>query len=144
VDACSGAPAEGLAQVEEISGVDDRPAVDSPVVGSGGGGGCGCGGGGSWTRLAQADCMAATLRLVSVTLWVNSAMLWARDSNVMAPSDGDEASERADEAAGTPDTETGSAPVTKGKETDGAGGGSDIADTKLLGFLTLPARLHRL
>jgi hypothetical protein len=144
VDAYSGAPAEGLARVEEISDVDDRPAVDNPIVGSGGGGGCGCGGGSGWTRLAQADCMAATLRLVSVTLWVNSAMLWARDSNVMAPPDGDEASERTDEAAGTPGTETGSAPVTVGKETDDAGGGSDIADTKLLGFLTLPTRLRRL
>jgi hypothetical protein len=132
--------------VEEIGGVDDRPAVGTLVVGSGGGGGCGCGGGGGWTRLAQADCMAATLRLVSAMLRFNSVMLRARDSSVMAPPDGDEASERTDEAGSIPDAETGSAPVTVGKvsETDGAGGGPDIADTKLLGFPTLPTRVRRL
>jgi hypothetical protein len=82
--------------------------------------------------------MVATLRLVS-------AMLRARDSSVMAPPDGDEASERTDEA-GIPGAETGSTPVTVGKvsKTDGAGGGPDIADTKLLGFLTLPVRVRRL
>jgi hypothetical protein len=114
--------------VEEIGGVDDRPAVGTLVVGSGGGGGCGCGGGGGWTRLAQADCMAATLRLVSAMLRVN------------------EASERTDEAGSIPGAETGSAPVTVGKvsETDDAGGGPDIADTKLLGFPTLPTRVRRL
>jgi hypothetical protein len=59
---------------------------------------------------------------------------------------GDEASERTDEAGSIPGAETGSAPVTVGKvsETDGAGGGPDIADTKLLGFLTLPVRVCRL
>jgi hypothetical protein len=128
VDACSGAPVEGPAWVEEIGGVDDRPAVGTLVVGSGGGGGCGCGGGGGWTRLAQADCMAATLRLVSAMLRVN------------------EASERTDEAGSIPGAETGSVLVTVGKvsETDDAGGGPDIADTKLLGFPTLPTRVRRL
>jgi hypothetical protein len=93
---------------------------------------------GDWTRLAQADCMAATLRLVS-------AMLRAKNSSVMAPPDGNEASERTDEAGSILGAETGSAPVTVGKvsETDGAGG-PDIADTKLLGFLTLPVRVRRL
>jgi hypothetical protein len=125
--------------VEEIGGVDNRPAMGRSVVGSSGGGGCGCGGGGGWTRLAQADCMAVMLRLVS-------AMLRARDSSVMAPPDGDEASERTDEVGSIPGAETSSAPVTVGKvsETDGAGGGPDIADTKLLGFLTLPVRVRRL
>jgi hypothetical protein len=125
--------------VEEIGGVDNRPAVGRSVVGSSGVGECGCGGGGGWTRLAQADCMAVMLRLVS-------AMLRARDSSVMAPPDGDEASERTDEAGSIPGAETSSAPVTVGKvsETDGAGGGPDIADIKLLGFLTLPVRVRRL
>jgi hypothetical protein len=132
--------------VEEIDGVEDRPAVGRPVVGNGVGGGCGCGGGGGWTRLAQADCMAATLRLVSAMLRVNSAMLRARDSSVMAPPDGDEASERTDEAGSLPGAEADSAPVAGGmvSGTNGAGGGPDITDTKLLGFLALPARARRL
>jgi hypothetical protein len=77
VVACCGTPAGGPARVEE-SGVEDRPAGSMPVVGSGAGGRWGCGGGGGWTRVAQADCMAATLRLVSATLRVRSAMLRAR------------------------------------------------------------------
>jgi hypothetical protein len=89
--------------------------------------------------------MAATLRLVSAMLRVNSAMLRARDSSVMAPPDGNEVSERTDEAGSIPGVETGNAPVTVGNvsETNGAGG-PDIADTKLLGFLTLPVRVRRL
>jgi hypothetical protein len=43
--ACCGAPAGGPARVEESS-VEDRPAGNMPVVGSGGGGRWGCGGGG--------------------------------------------------------------------------------------------------
>jgi hypothetical protein len=126
--------------VEEIGGIDYRP-----VIGSGVGGGCGCGGGGGWMRLAQADCMATTLWLVSAMLRVNSVMLWARDSSVMVPPDGDEASERTDESGSLPGAETGSAPVAVGmvSETDGARG-SDISDTKLLGFLALPVRVRRL
>jgi hypothetical protein len=117
-----------------------------PVVGSGVGGRWGCGGGGGWTRVAQADCMAATLRLVSVTLWVRSVMLRARDSSVMAPLNGDVASERTDDAGSLPVAEAGSEPVAGAMAgcTDGAGGGPDIADTKLLGFLALPAIARRL
>jgi hypothetical protein len=139
--ACCEAPTGGPARVEESSDVEDRP-----VVGSGVGGRWGCGGGGGWTRVAQADCMAAMLRLVSAMLQVKSAMLRARDSSVMAPPDGDEASERTDDAGSLPAAEAGSAPVAGAMAggTDGAGGGPDIADTKLLEFLTLPAIVHRL
>jgi hypothetical protein len=110
VDYC-GTPAGGPTRVEESGGVEDRPAVSRPVVGSGVRGRWGCGGGGGWTRVAQADCMAATLRLVSVMLWVKSAMLRARDSSVMAPLDGDEASERTDDAGSLPAAKAGSAPM---------------------------------
>jgi hypothetical protein len=141
VAACCGAPAGGPTRVEESGGVEDRP-----VVGSGVGGRWGCGGGGGWMRVTQADCMAATLRLVSAMLRVKSAMLRARDSSVMAPPDGNEASERTDDAGSLPAAEAGSAPVaeTMAGGTDGAGGGPDIADTKLLGFLPLPAIVRRL
>jgi hypothetical protein len=83
--------------------------------------------------------MAATLRLVSATLRVRSAMLRARDSSVMAPPDGDAASERTDDAGSLPAAEAGSKPAAGAMTggTDGAGGGPDIADTKLLGFLAL-------
>jgi hypothetical protein len=78
--------------------------------------------------------MAATLRLVSVTLRVRSAMLRASDSSVMAPPDGD--------AGSLPVAEVGSEPVAGG--TDDAGGRPDISDTKLLGFLALLAIARRL
>jgi hypothetical protein len=143
--ACCGAPVGGPVRVEE-SGVEDRPAVNMSVVGSGVGGRWGCGGGGGWTRVAQADCMAATLRLVSVMLWVRSAMLRARDSSVMVPSDGDAASERTDDTGSLPAAEADSAPLAgvMAGGTDDAGGGPDIVDTKLLGFLALPAIARRL
>jgi hypothetical protein len=126
----------------EEGGVEDRPVGSMSVIGSGARGRWGCGGGGSWTRVAHADCMAATLRLVSATLWVRSAMLRARDLSVMAPPDGDAVSERTDDAGSLPAAEADSEPVAGG--TDGAGGGPDIADTKLLGFLALPVTEHRL
>jgi hypothetical protein len=143
--ACCGTPAGGPARVEE-SGVEDRPAGSMPVVGSGAGGRWGCGGGGGWTRVAQADCMATTLRLVSATLRVRSAMLRARDSSVMAPPDGDAASERTDDAGSLPAAEADSEPVAGAMAggTDDAGGGPDIADTKLLRFLALPSITRRL
>jgi hypothetical protein len=114
--ACCGTPAGGPTRVEESGGVEDRPAVSRPVVGSRVGGRWGCGGGGGWTRVAQADCMAATLRLVSVMLWVKSAMLRARDSSVMAPLDGDEASERTDDASSHPAAKAGSTPMAGGTD----------------------------
>jgi hypothetical protein len=90
--------------------------------------------------------MAATLRLVSVTLWVKSAMLRAKESSVMAPPDGDAASERTDDAGSLPAVEAGSEPAAglMAGGTNGAGGGLDIADTKLLGFLALPVMERRL
>jgi hypothetical protein len=145
VAASCGTPAGGPIRVEE-GGVEDRPAGSMPVVGIGAGGRWGCGGGGGWTRVAHADCMAATLRLVSTTLRVRSAMLRTRDSSVMAPPDGNAASERTDDEGGHPAAEAGSEPVAGAMAggTDGAGGGPDIADTKLLGFLALPATERRL
>jgi hypothetical protein len=143
--ACCGAPAGGPARVEE-AGVEDRPAGSTPVVGSGASERWGCGGGGGWTRVAHATCMAATLRLVSATLRVRSAMLRARESSVMTPPDGDAASERTDDAGSLPAAEAGSEPTVGAMAggTDGAGGGPNIADTKLLGFLALPAMERRL
>jgi hypothetical protein len=64
----------------------------------------------------------------------------------MAPPDGDAASERIDDAGSLPAAEAGSELVAGAMlgGTDGVGGGPDIADTKLLGFLALPAIAHRL
>jgi hypothetical protein len=89
--------------------------------------------------------MSATLRLVSATLRVRSAMLRARDSSVMAPPDGDAASERTDDVGSLPAAEAGSEPAAGAMAggTDSAGGGPE-ADTKLLGFLALPAMERRL
>jgi hypothetical protein len=97
-------------------------------------------------RVAHAACMAATLRLVSATLRVKSAMLRAKESSVMAPPDGDATSERTDDAGSLPAAEAGNEPATGAMAggTDSAGGGPDIADTKLLGFLALPAMERRL
>jgi hypothetical protein len=83
--------------------------------------------------------MAATLRLVSATLRVRSA-------SVMTPQDGDAASERTDDAGSFPAAEAGSEPAAGAMAggTDGVGGGPDIADTKLLGFLALPTMERRL
>jgi hypothetical protein len=140
--ACCGAPAGGLTRVEEAD-VEDRPAGSTPVIGSGAGGRWGCGG---WTRVAHAACMAAMLRLVSATLRVRSAMLQARESSVMAPPDGNAASEITDDVGSLPAAEAGSEPAAGAMAggTDGAGGGPNIADTKLLGFLALPAMERRL
>jgi hypothetical protein len=79
--------------------------------------------------------MAATLRVVSATLRVKSAMLRAKESSVMAPPDGDAASERTDDAGSLPAVKAGSEPAAgaMGSGTDGAGGGSDIADTRCYG-----------
>jgi hypothetical protein len=84
--------------------------------------------------------------LVSVTLRVRSAMLRARESSVMAPPDGDTASERTDNTGSLPAAEAGSESATGAMAggTDGAGGGPDIADTMLLGFLALLAMDRRL
>jgi hypothetical protein len=83
--------------------------------------------------------MAATLRLVSATLRVRSA-------SVMTPQDGDAASERTDDTGSFPAAEAGSEPAAGAMAggTDGVGGGPDIADTKLLGFLALPTMERRL
>jgi hypothetical protein len=50
------------------------------------------------------------------------------------------------DAGSLPATEAGSEPVVGAMagSTDGAGGGPDIADTKLLGFLALPTIARRL
>jgi hypothetical protein len=87
--------------------------------------------------------MAATLRLVSATLRVKSAMLRAKESSVMAPPDGDAASERTDDAGSLPAVEAGSEPAAGAMAgcTDGAGGGTDIADTRCYGSGS-PGRSH--
>jgi hypothetical protein len=87
--------------------------------------------------------MAATLRLVSVTLRVKSAMLRAKESSVMVPPDGDAASERADDTGSLPAVEAGSEPAVGAMAgcTDGTGGGTDIADTRCYGSGS-PDRRH--
>jgi hypothetical protein len=73
-------------------------------------------------------------------------MLPARDSSVMVPLNGNAASERTDDAGSLPAVEAGSEPAMRAMAggTDDAGGGPDIADTKLLGFLALPTIARRL
>jgi hypothetical protein len=65
---------------------------------------------------------------------------------MMAPSDGDTTSERTDDVGSLPAAEADSEPVVgvMASGTNSTGGGSDIADTRLLGFLALPAIAHRL
>ena len=138
------------------------PDVEATVVngGGGGGGGAGWGGGGGWSRPDHAVCSAATLRFVSVTmqcvsaaprrrsatLLLSAATTVERDSRVIGAPAGEEASEVVVEPGPAPAEENGGASEIGGVgvDTDGAGGGPDIADTKLLGFLVLPVRDRRL
>jgi hypothetical protein len=82
----------------------------------------------------------------SATLRLSAATTVDKESKVMgAPVAAEDASERT-EPDTTPAEEVGGAPEVAGVEggTDGAGRGPDIADTKLLGFLTLPLIERRL